>query len=182
VVSFIFHFANAAMLPLVGEEISKGKHENSSLYMSACIILAQLVMVPVTYICGKQVYKGRKWLLVIAFAVLPVRGILYTLSSNAIYLVSIQVLDGIAAGIFGVVSILVISDLMKDSGRSIFAQGILATVVGLGASLSNLVSGLIVDRSGFKIGFICLSVLAIGALVLLWTAMPETGQQGRDTK
>ena len=115
-----------------------------------------------------------KWLLIIAFFVLPVRGVLYVFSTNAIYLVSIQILDGVAAGIFGVVSILVIADLMKNPGRSVFAQGILATVVGLGASLSNLVTGFIVDAAGFKAGFVSLSALAVVALILLWVAMPET--------
>ena len=174
IAAFIFHFANAAMLPLVGQEISKGKHENASLYMSACIIIAQLVMVPVTWLCGLKVQHGRKWLLLIAFIILPVRGILYTLGTNEIYLVSIQIFDGIAGGIFGVVSILVISDIMGNSGKASFAQGILATAVGLGASLSNLVTGFLVDAAGFKAGFLALSALALAALVLLWVAMPET--------
>ena len=39
----LFHFANAAMLPLVGELLSKGKDGASSMYMSACIVAAQLV-------------------------------------------------------------------------------------------------------------------------------------------
>lgn len=174
IAAFAFHFANGAMLPLVGQEISKGKNENASLYMSACIIIAQFVMIPVTYICGLKVQYGRKWLLIIAFIVLPIRGVLYTLSTNAIYLVSIQVLDGVAAGIFGVVSILVVADIMGNSGRANFAQGVLATAAGLGASLSNLISGFIVDAAGFKTGFLCLSALAFCALILLWTTMPET--------
>lgn len=174
IAAFIFHFANAAMLPLVGQEISKGKQENASLYMSACIIIAQLVMVPVTYFCGLKVQHGRKWLLLVAFMVLPLRGVLYTFSTNTLYLVSVQVLDGIAAGIFGVVSILVVADLMGNSNKSSFAQGVLATAVGLGASLSNLVTGYVVEAAGFKVGFLALSALAVAALVLLWIAMPET--------
>jgi hypothetical protein len=49
----IFHFANAAMLPLVGELLSQGKPRESSLYMSACIIIAQAVMVPVALVTGR---------------------------------------------------------------------------------------------------------------------------------
>jgi MFS family permease len=177
IAAFIFHFANGAMLPLVGQELGKGKHENASLYMSACIVIAQLVMIPVTYLCGLKVKNGRKWLLIIAFIVLPIRGVLYTFNTNAIYLVSVQVLDGIAAGIFAVVSILVVSDIMGNSGKASLAQGILATAVGLGASLSNLVSGYIVEAEGFNFGFLSLSGLAVGALILLWTSMPETLQK-----
>ncbi|MGZ8422792.1 MAG: MFS transporter, partial [Nitrospira sp.] len=43
----LFHFANAAMLPLAGQFLSQGKATGASLYMSACIIAAQLVMIPV---------------------------------------------------------------------------------------------------------------------------------------
>jgi hypothetical protein len=42
-----FHFANAAMLPLVGEVLALGKDHAASLYMSTCIVVAQLVMVPI---------------------------------------------------------------------------------------------------------------------------------------
>src|SRR5207302_7784436 len=123
------------------------------LYLSACVIVAQLTMVPVCYICGKQVYKGRKWLLIIAFIILPVRALCYTFNSNPYYLISIQILDGIAAGIFGVVSIIMVADLMGKSGNAIFAQGLLVTVADLGGSLSNVMSGFIVDAAGFPTAF-----------------------------
>ncbi len=43
---FLFHFANAAMLPLVGQKSSDGLKDGAAVVMSACIIAAQLVMVP----------------------------------------------------------------------------------------------------------------------------------------
>lgn len=49
----LFHFANAAMLPLVGELLSKGKGTESSLYITACIIAAQAVMIPVAFLTGR---------------------------------------------------------------------------------------------------------------------------------
>ena len=180
--AFVFHFANAAMLPLVGQEISQGKARSASLYMSACIVIAQLVMVPVTYWSAMRVRKGRKALLLVAFIVLPVRGMLYTLSTNAVYMVSVQLLDGVAAGIFGVVSILVVADLTGDSGKASLAQGMLATAVGLGASLSNLVTGYVVEAAGFRVGFLGLSTLAVAALLLLWMAMPETLKEAGQRK
>ncbi len=172
--AFCFHLANGAMLPLVGREVSLGKSTNSSLYLSACVIVAQLVMVPVCYICGRQAHKGRKWLLLISYTILPIRAVLYTLHTNPYYLISIQVLDGIAAGIFGVVSILMVADLMEGSENTIFAQGLLVTVADLGGSLSNVVSGFIVDASGFATAFLVLASVAGGALLLLWLAIPET--------
>jgi len=55
--------------------------------------------------------------LLIAFGVLPIRGVLYTLTSNTALLVAIQIMDGVGAGIFGVVSVLVIANLTRGTGR-----------------------------------------------------------------
>jgi len=41
---------------------------------------------------------GRKPLLLVAFGVLPVRGVLYTHTANTGALVAIQILDGVGAG------------------------------------------------------------------------------------
>lgn len=170
----IFYFSNGAMLPLVAQEIEKARHENSTLYLAACIIIAQLVMVPTVYLCGKQAGKGRKKLLMIAFILLAIRGVLYTFTDKVEFLLAFQLLDGMAAGMFSVVVIMVVNDLMGSSERASFAQGMLATALSLGSSLSHLVAGLIVDAAGFRMGFVFLSVLAVAALLLLWKAMPET--------
>ncbi|KAA6438297.1 MFS transporter [Dyadobacter flavalbus] len=172
--TIIFYFSNGAMLPLVGQEIAKARPENSTLYLAACIIIAQLVMVPTVFICGKLAQKGRKKLLVAAFILLAARGILYTITDNVVHLLAFQILDGMAAGTFSVVAIMVVNDLMGTSGRASFAQGMLAASLSFGSTLSNLAAGLIVDAAGFRMGFMFLSALALGALVLLWKAMPET--------
>jgi MFS family permease len=172
--SVIFYFSNGAMLPLVAQEIAKGKEENSTLYLAACIIIAQLVMIPTVYVCGKQAGKGRKKLLIIAFLLLATRGLLYTLTSTTWHLLVFQILDGMAAGVFSVVSLMVVDDLMGNTSRASFAQGLWATALSLGSTLSNLSAGFIVDAAGFRIGFVFLSVLALAALFLLWKKMPET--------
>ncbi len=133
----LFHFANAAMLPLVGQKSSDGLKEGAAVLMSACIIAAQVVMVPVALAASRLATSwGRKPVFLIGFAVLPVRGLLYCLSVNPYYLVGVQLLDGIGAGIFGVVSVLVVADLTKGTGRFNLTQGALATATGIGAGLS----------------------------------------------
>ena len=52
-----------------------------------------------------------------------VAGLLYCLSVNPVYLVAVQLLDGIGAGIFGVVSVLVVADLTRGTGRFNLTQG-----------------------------------------------------------
>jgi len=171
----LFHFANAAMLPLLGEMLSKGHGRASMMFMSACVVTTQLV---VTLLASWSSIKARQWgrkpLLLIAFGVLPLRGVLYTLTAAASSLIAIQVLDGIAAAIFGVVSVLVIADLTKGTGRLNLTLGAVATAVGIGAALSQSIAGGIVHRFGYHAGFLFLAAVAAVAFVLLWTAMPET--------
>lgn len=174
----LFHFANAAMLPLLGQRLAQGNAAGtSSVYMSACIVVAQLVMVPVSNWTGRLAPNGRKRLLLIAFAVLPVRGLLYTLTNDPALLIAIQLLDGVGAGIFGVLSLLVVADLTAGTGLFNTTQGAIATAIGLGASLSNAFAGAIVQRAGYNAAFLTLAGIAISALLILWLLVPETKQE-----
>lgn len=170
----LFHFANAAMLPLVGQRLAKGHAEDSTLYLSACIIVAQLVMVPTANLVGRLAEGGRKPIFLVGFGVLPIRGVLYTLNTNPYYLVSIQILDGVAGGIFGVLSVLVIADLTKGTGRFNLTQGALNTAIGIGAGLSNLVAGYVVQYAGYNAGFLMLAAIAAVATGVFWFFVPES--------
>jgi len=171
----LFHFANAAMLPLVGQKMTSGMSEGVAGYMSACIIAAQLVMVPVALATSRLAESwGRRPTFLVGFAVLPIRGLLYTLTADPRWLVAIQLLDGIGAGIFGVVGILVIADLTRGTGRFNLMQGTLATATGIGASASLYLTGVIVSKYGFNAGFFALAAIAGVALAFFGLAMPET--------
>ncbi len=171
----LFHFANAPMLPLLGERLSKGHGRTSMMFMSACVITTQFVITLIASPSGRKAGSwGRKPLLLIAFGVLPVRGLLYTLTAKTAALVAIQVLDGIGAGIFGVVSVLVVADLTRGSGRFNLALGAISTAVGIGASLSQTIAGAIVHHSSFNVGFLFLAAVALAAFGILYFFMPET--------
>jgi MFS family permease len=171
----LFHLANAAMLPLVGQKSSDGLKEGAAVLMSACIIAAQVVMIPVAVLASRYAETwGRRPVFLIGFAVLPVRGLLYCLSVNPYYLVAVQLLDGVGAGTYGVVSVLVVSDLTQGTGRFNFTQGVLATATGVGAGLSNLIAGFIVKAAGFDAGFLSLAVVAAVGCLFFALAMPET--------
>jgi MFS family permease len=170
----VFYLSNGAMLPLVAQVMAKNDPKNSTLYLASGIIIAQAVMVPTVWACGKLAGKGRKKLLAVAFILLAVRGAAYMVTDNIAYLLSLQVLDGMAAGTFSVVAIMVVNDLMGKSERASFAQGLLAAALSLGSMVSNLIGGFVVDLAGFPTGFLFLSALAVVSLVFLWKAMPET--------
>ena len=175
VCAVMFHFANAAMLPLLGEQLAKGRGRSSMLFMSACVVTTQAVITLLASWSGRKAGTwGRKPLLLIAFGVLPVRGVLYTLTSSTGLLVAIQVLDGIGAGIFGVVCVLVIADLTRGTGRFNLTLGAITTAVGVGASLSQVIAGGIVHRVGAHAGFLFLAGVAAAAFAILHFFMPET--------
>ena len=172
----LFHFANAAMLPLLGEKLALGNRGTETLFMAGCITTAQIVMVPVALLVGhKADVWGRKPIFLAGFAALPLRGVLYTLTQNPYALVSIQVLDGVGAGIFGALFFIVVADLTKGSGRYNLAQGATSAAWGLAAALSNFIAGFIVDMAGYSAAFLFLATIALVALVLFWIAVPETG-------
>jgi predicted MFS family arabinose efflux permease len=175
VCAVMFHFANAAMLPLLGELLAKGQGRSSMLFMSACVVTTQFVITLIASWSGRKAGTwGRKPLLLIAFGVLPIRGVLYTLTSNTALLVAIQVMDGVGAGIFGVVSVLVIADLTRGTGRFNLTLGAITTAVGIGAALSQVIAGSIVHHAGYRAGFLFLAGVASAALAILYFFMPET--------
>jgi MFS family permease len=132
-------------------------------------------MLPVALAVGHTADRlGRKPILLIGFAVLPVRALLYTFSDSAPWLIAVQLLDGVGAGIFGAITPLIIADLMRGTGRYNLAQGAVATVQGIGASLSGLVAGIIVDHFGYAAAFLTSGGAACCALAALSLAMPET--------
>jgi len=175
VCAFLFHFANAAMLPQLGEMLAHGGRATAAPFMSACIIVTQVVIMCCAPAIGRYAnLHGRKPLLMLGFGVLPIRAVLYTLTHNTGSLIAIQLLDGVANAIFGVVAILVVADRTRGTGRFNLVQGSLATAVGIGAALSNTFGGKLIQYFSYRISFLSLGAVAALAFVLLWTAIPET--------
>ena len=172
----LFHFGNAAMLPMAGQVLVRTHPGADISALSACIISAQLVMVGVAAVVGWALRRGigKKTIFLVAFAILPVRGILFSFTDSPILVVAIQMLDGVAAGIFGVISVVIAADLMRGTGRFNFAQGLVALSTGLGAGLSNFATGFIVQAFGYPAGFLTLSAIAIAALMFFMLFMPKT--------
>jgi MFS family permease len=172
----LFHFANAAMLPLVGQKLALVNKELGTTLMSVCIVAAQMVMVPVAILVGRKADDwGRKPIFAAALAVLALRGALYPLSDNSYWLVSVQLLDGVGAGIFGALFPLVVADLTRGTGHFNVSQGAIATAAGLGGALSAAAAGFIVVAAGYSAAFLFLAAIAGLALALFVVMMPETG-------
>lgn len=177
----IFHFANAAMVPLVTQMLAKNAGAQTAiLYTSGYMVASQLVFLVVAAVSGRLASAlGRKPLFLFAFAALAVRGVLYTVSDRPAALIAVQCMDGLGAGIFGVVSVLIVADLTKGTGRFNAAQGAIAAAQGCGAFLSNYVGGALAKHMGNAFTFYVLAGIAAGGLIFFWTLMPETRDRAR---
>jgi MFS family permease len=176
VCAMLFHMANAAMLPLVGQKLALQDRNSGTSLMSACIVAAQIVMVPMALLVGAKADAwGRKPLFLAGFLILPIRGFLYTLSDDRFWLVGVQLLDGVGAGIYGAIFPVVVADLMRGTGRFNVAQGAVITAQGIGAALSTTLAGTVVVYAGYSAAFLTLAAVATIGLLVFFFAMPETG-------
>jgi MFS family permease len=173
--ALFFHFANAPLLPLVGQKLALQFPKEATAMLSFCVVAAQGVMLPIAIWVGRNADGwGRRPIFLIAFAVLPIRAALYTLTDNAFWLLGVQVLDGVGAGIYGALTPLVIADIMRGTGRYNLAQGAVATTQGIGASISALAAGEVTDHFGYSASFLFLGAAAAVAFVVFFAFMPET--------
>jgi MFS family permease len=181
--AIMFHFANAAMLPLVGQKLALQDKNLGTSLMSACIVAAQIVMVPMAMLVGAKADAwGRKPLFLIALSVLTVRGCLYPFSDNPYWLVGVQLLDGVGAGIYGAIFPVIVADLMRGTGRFNVAQGAIITAQGIGAALSTTLAGVVVVHAGYSAAFLTLAGVAVVGLALYFFVMPETQERELDRR
>ena len=171
----LFHLANAAMLPLMGSVLTMRSARWATVLIAACIVVPQLVVAALSPWIGRRArIWGRRPLLLIGFAALPIRGILFASVSNPELLVVVQLLDGVTAAVLSVLVPLVVADSTRGTGHFNLGQGIVGTFVGIGASLSATIAGYISDHLGSPAAFAGLATIALCGLLLVFFLMPET--------
>jgi MFS family permease len=171
----LFQLADASMLPLIGENLARTQATGSSIWLSGLIIVPQIVvaiLAPwVGYHCEK---RGRKPLLLIGFAIEPLRAALLAFSSDYTLLVIGQLLSGITGAVIGVLTVLVVTDLTAGTGRFNLAQGAVGAMSGIAASISTLATGFLFQGIGTTVGFLIIASVAAAATVLIAMFVSET--------
>ena len=176
--AFLFHLANAAMLPQLGEMLAHGRHREAAPFMSAAVSITQVVIALSASFVGRMSARwGPRSILLVGFGVLPIRGILYTLTSAVPLLIAIQVLDGVANAIFGVASAVYVAQRTRGSGHFNLAMGAFGMAVGAGAALSNILAGFVAQRAGFALSFLALAGTAVAAFLFLALLVPRATQR-----
>lgn len=163
----LFHLGNAAMLPLLGQRIAKFGNGNATRWLAICVIVAQFAMIIVAAAASWAAGRIRRsWLFVIPCCVLPVRGVMAAFGWSAEWLIPIQILDACGAGLLGVSVPILVADYSWGSGRTQTALGAANTFQGVGAALSNIVGGVLVQEMGWSWAFLGLTAPALIALAI----------------
>jgi MFS family permease len=172
----LFHFANAAMLPLMGSVLTMRSSQQWAVLMIAASIVGPQAVVAMfsPFVGDKARTWGRRPLLLAAFAVLPLRGVLFALVTNPVLLVVVQLLDGVTAAVFAVLVPLVIADVTRGTGHFNLGQGIVGTTIGIGASMSPTYAGYLSDHFSSQTAFLGLAAIAVLGFATTWLLMPET--------
>ena len=171
----LFQLANASVMPLTSERLAQRDKHESELVTAALVIVPQVVTALIAaWIARRADDWGRKPMLLLGFGALPIRAALFTFVPNPWYLLPIQSLGGLTAAVVGILTPLVIADVTRGTGRYNIAQGAVGVASGIGASVSTLASGYIVQMLGYTIGLYGLAAVGLAGVGLVWWQLPET--------
>lgn len=171
----LFTFANAPMLPLAASALTKLAPDQATILVACSIVLPQLIVAVFSPSFGALAERrGRRLVLLLGFAAVPLRGLLFALTANPVAMVLIQALDGIAAASFGVMVPLVVSDIAGRSSHFNLSLAVVGFFIGIGATLSTTAAGWLSDRYGIPAAFAGLALTGLAATGFVWAAVPET--------
>jgi Major Facilitator Superfamily len=171
----LLQLANAAMLPLMAGVVTTRSSQWAPVLIAACIIVPQAIVALTSPSVGRKAQAwGRRPLLLLGFAAVAIRGVLFATVHDPYLLVAVQLFDGVTAAVFSVMIPLIVADVAFGSGHFNLAQGIVGTATGIGASLSNVLAGYVSDKFGSSVAFSGLAGVAALGLALIWLVMPET--------
>lgn len=170
------------MLPLLSQRAHAMGVDSSGAYAAATIIIAQSTMILVAFVCGRLVSeksprnsrdKGTLnagkiyfWLFFACFFALIVRAFIAANFAGIGGMVLTQLLDGVGAGVSGVVVPIVVAMSLRGSGHINAALAFVLTCGGLGGALSGAVGGYFAEFYGYFSAYLFLGAVAVLGLVL----------------
>ena len=144
-------------------------------------------MVMSAKICGKySATYGRKALFLIGLFTVPVRCLLLfgmlvvwegSIQGNLLIqlaILSTQLLDGIGAGTFGTMYILVTSDISGGTGRFSLILGMTTAAMSIGGTVSGYLGEALAEDLGYRPTFFVLAIMSVVPALIYLVFMPET--------
>ncbi len=168
-----FYLANAAMLPLAASEVTRVAGSAGELVIGACVVLPTIVTALLSPMLGRAAERiGRRPVLLIGFAALPIRGLLFAATSNPWLIIAVQMLDGVSSAVMGIMLPLIAADVSRRTGRFNLALGVLGLAIGAGATLSTTFGGYTAELSE-RLAFLALAGAGFVSLLLVWLLIGE---------
>ena len=168
---FFFHLGNAALLPLLGQSAVARFSVNGAAYTAGTVVLAQVTMIVVALWGAKVAQKkGYGHLFLLALLALPVRGCIAGLWESPWNIIPVQMLDGVGAGLLGVATPGLVARLLRGSGHINMGLGLVLTIQGVGASLSNTYGGLFAHHVSYSAAFLALAAAPCAGLAIFIAA------------
>ena len=177
--SFLYELADAPLLTLVAQKLGADNQGQGIIITSALIVASQAGMLAASILVGKRGdHLGHLWLMVIAFVMLPVQGLLTAIWHAPVWLFALQIYGGVSVGIFAALTPIWLADVTRGTGHYNLSQGLMATMRALGVSSSGLLSELLVDHLGYSAAFIGCAIVGGAAALLLWAGLRERDVDG----
>lgn len=184
-IMFCFHLSNATMLPLLSQRAQRLGIDSSGAYAAATILIAQGVMIFVAFMCGRLLgrvdscenpskagFSVYFWLFFACFFALIIRGGVAAHFDSMWAMIVVQVLDGVGAGVSGVILPVVVALILRGSGHINAGFAFALTCGGLGGALSNGVGGYFAQYYGYFSAYLFLGSVALCGLIL-WCALSK---------
>lgn len=171
-VLLFFHLGNAHMLPLLGQSAVSRFAVNGAAYTAATVVIAQGTMIMTALWAARMVHiRGYGFLFWCALLALPLRGCIAGVWHSPWCLVPVQVLDGVGAGILGVVTPGLAARLLEGTGHVNFGLGVIMTMQGIGAACSASYGGAAAHLWGYEEAFLALAAAPCAALLVLFVGV-----------
>lgn len=176
----LFNLASAALVPVAATEMTRRLGPRSGLLIAAWIIVPQVIGAVLAPLVGQWAERfGRKPILLVGCATLPLRALLFALLGNPYALAAVQALDGVAGATFGVMTPLVAHDVTRQSNRSSLCLALFGVAGTLGAGVSTTLAGFTASHVGTAAAFVLMAGAGVMAVACVALAFHETrGAEG----
>jgi MFS family permease len=117
---------------------------------------------------------GRKPLLVAGWGAMTVRLVLLALAREGWQVLAVQLLDGLAQGLFAVAAASWVTDRLGDARRAGEAQVLVGSALVFGSAVGPALAGLVVTDLGYRGTFGLLAGVGVVATLVVVVAVPES--------
>jgi MFS family permease len=169
----LFHAANAPGGVYLGLFLQNDLGASRAV-LSYAFVVSMIVWMLVVRPAGRWADRiGRRPLLLAGWAVMALRLALVAAASEPWQVLIIQVLDGLANGLFAVLAAAWVTDRLADPRRVGEAQVLVGSCLVLGSAVGPLLAGLIVEPLGYRTTFALLAGVGAAATLLVVARVPE---------